>query len=106
MARGVNGTDIVRAKEDVMGEINLLLIEKDTGGVASAVMSFCGVLDLAHSHCSIPWSAVKYDTKVGGFRTRIAEGQLRDAQEFSADSNRAWETRAHERFSVPVYWRR
>ena len=43
-------------------EIDHLLIEKVSGRVAYAVMSFGGFLGLAHSHYPIPWSALKYDT--------------------------------------------
>jgi hypothetical protein len=45
-----------------------------------------GFLGLAHSHYPIPWSALTYDTGLGGFRTGITEEQLRDAPEFSDDS--------------------
>jgi hypothetical protein len=47
-----------------------------------AVMSFGGFLGLGHSHYPIPWAALKYDTNLGGYRTGITEGRLRDAPEF------------------------
>ena len=62
-----------------------MLIEKISGRVAYVVVSFRGFLGLAHSHYPIPWSALKYDTSLGGYRTGITEAQLRDAPEFSDD---------------------
>jgi hypothetical protein len=43
-----------------------------------------------HSHYPIPWSALKYDTALAGYRTGIAEEHISDAPEFSDDS---WEDR-------------
>ena len=98
----------IGANEEVIGEIDHLLIEKVSGRVAYAVMSFGGIMGLAHSHYPIPWSALKYDKSVAGFRTGITEEQLRNAPEFSDDSwtDRAWETRTHEHYGAPIYWGR
>jgi hypothetical protein len=70
-------------------------------------MSFGGFLGLAHSHYPIPWSTLKYDTGLGGFRTGITEEQLRDAPEFSDDSwtDRNWETRTHQLWRQPILGR-
>jgi hypothetical protein len=79
---------------------------KVSGRVTYAVMSFGGFLGLGHSHYPIPWAALKYDTNLGGYRTGITEGRLRDAPEFSDDSweDRDWEARTHEHYGVPGYW--
>ncbi len=102
----VHGTDVLGAGDDVIGEIDHLLIEKVTGRVVYVVMSFGGVLGLAHSHYPIPWSALTYDPTVAGYRTGITEDQLRNAPEFSDDSwsDRSWEKKTHEHYGAPVYW--
>jgi hypothetical protein len=102
----VVGTDVYGQGDEVVGEIDHLLIEKVSGRVAYAVMSFGGFLGLAHSHYPIPWSALTYDTGLGGFRTGITEEQLRDAPEFSDDSwtDRNWETRTHQHYGASPYW--
>ena len=91
----VEGTDVYGIGEESIGNIDHLLIEKITGRVAYAVMSFGGFLGLAHSHYPIPWSALKYDSALQGYRTGITESQLKDAPQFSDDSwgDREWETR-------------
>ena len=102
----VEGTEVYGSGDEVIGEIDHLLIEKVVGRVAYAVMSFGGFLGLAHSHYPIPWSALKYDTALGGYRTGIREEQLRDAPAFSDDSwtDRNWETRTHQHYGSPPYW--
>ncbi len=102
----VEGTEVYGMGDEVLGEIDHLLIEKLSGRVAYAVMSFGGFLGLAHSHYPIPWSVLSYDTGLGGFRTAITEEQLKDAPEFSDDSwtDRDWETRTHEHYDARPYW--
>ena len=102
----VKGADVYSVVNEVIGEIDHLLIEKVSGRISYAVMSFGGFLGLGHSHYPIPWSALKYDTNLGGYRTGITESELRDAPEFSDDSwqDRDWETRTHEHYGVPPYW--
>ena len=74
--------------------------------IGSTMRSLGGFLGLAHSHYLIPWSALKHDTALQGYRTGITEAQLRDAPEFSDDSwtDRDWETRTHQHYGAPTYW--
>ena len=55
----VQGTLVYGPGDEEVGEIDHLLIEKVSGRVVYAVMSFGGFLGLAHSHYPIPWSALK-----------------------------------------------
>jgi hypothetical protein len=91
----VEGTEVHDAAGNNIGEIDHLMIDKTSGRVAYAVMSFGGFMGLGHSHYPVPWGALKYDTSLNGFRTNISEQQLKDAPQFSDDSwsDRDWETR-------------
>jgi hypothetical protein len=63
------------------------MIDKVSGRVAFAVMSFGGFLGLGHSHYPLPWGALAYDTGLDGYKTNVTEeAQLPDAPEFSDDS--------------------
>jgi hypothetical protein len=92
--------------ERTSGRLITFIIDKVSGSVAYAVMSFGGFVGLVHSHYPIPWAALTYDTSLGGFRTNITEQQLKDAPEFSDDSwqDRDWETRTHQYYGTPTYW--
>jgi len=108
-SENVQGTNVYGAGNEAIGEIDHLLIEKLSGRVVYAVMSFGGFLGLGHRHYPIPWAALKYDTNLGAYRTDITEGQLHDAPEFSDDyswEDRAWATRTHEHYGVPTPWER
>ena len=65
----VQGTDVYGIGDEAIGQIDHLLIEKISGRVAYAVMSFGGFLGLAHSHYPIPWLALKH----GNFKVHKTE---------------------------------
>lgn len=102
----VQGTNVYGPEDTKVGEIDHLMIDKLSGRVTYAVMSFGGFLGLGHSHYPLPWGALKYDTRLEGYRTGVTEAQLRDAPELSDDAwtNREWEQRVHTHYNVPPYW--
>src|SRR6476660_2134756 len=81
----IQGTQVYGADRKNIGEIDHLIIDKVSGRVAYAVMSFGGFVGLGHSHYPIPWGALTYDPLLIGFRTNITEQQQKDAPEFSDD---------------------
>ena len=102
----VEGTAVYRPNGDKVGVIERIMIDKLSGKVAYAVMSFGGFLGLGHSHYPVPWGALKYNTKLNGFETSITEAQLKDAPAFSDDSwtDRNWESKTHTHYNVRPYW--
>jgi sporulation protein YlmC with PRC-barrel domain len=102
----VEGTNVYDMKGSKIGDIDHLMIDKISGRVTYAVMSFGGFIGLGHSHYPIPWAALKYDPKLGGYVTGITEQQLQDAPAFSDDSwsDRNWETQTYKHYNVAPYW--
>ena len=102
----VEGTNVYDNKVSKIGEVDHLMIDKVSGRVSYAVMSFGGFIGLGHSHYPIPWGALKYDTKLNGYVTGITQQQLKDAPAFSDDSysSRNWETQTYAHYNVAPYW--
>ena len=102
----VNGTAVFGAGGTQIGTIDHLVIEKVSGRITYAVMSFGGFLGLGQDHYPIPWAALRYDTSLGGYVTGITEDQFRGApaaaEGWAAD--RRWEEAAHSHFGLPFYW--
>jgi hypothetical protein len=73
------------------------MIEKLSGRVAYAIMSFGGFLGVGSEEHSMPWSKLTYDTNVGGYRTDVTEDQLRGAPAFSRDRSWDWSDRSMRR---------
>lgn len=102
----VQGTTVYSPNGGDIGSIDHVMIDKQSGQVAYAVMSFGGFLGMGESHYPVPWNALKYDTSLGGYRTGITEEQLRAAPEYSESSwtDRDWERRTYDHYGVPYYW--
>jgi hypothetical protein len=102
----VEGTNVYDLSGKKIGEIDHLMIDKISGRVTYAVMSFGGFLGLGHAHYPLPWAALKYNVQLNGYETGITEKQLKDAPAFSDDSftNRNWEAQTHTYYNVRPYW--
>jgi sporulation protein YlmC with PRC-barrel domain len=102
----VNGTTVYGPDGKEIGEVDHLMVDKISGKVAYAVISFGGFLGLSHKHYPVPWNALTYDKSLDGFRANITEKQLKDAPEFSDDSwqDHSWEERTHRHYTAPYYW--
>ena len=102
----VEGTNVYDRQGNQIGEIDHLMIDKISGRVTYAILSFGGFLGIGNNHYPIPWSALSYDVSVDGFRTNVSEAQLKNAPDYDDDSwqNRDWETRVHTNYDAPPYW--
>ncbi|MGQ0444339.1 MAG: PRC-barrel domain-containing protein [Beijerinckiaceae bacterium] len=102
----VEGTTVYDPSGTKIGEIDHLMIDKLSGNVRYAVMSFGGFLGLGHGHYPLPWNALDYDSAREGYVANVTENQLKDAPEFSDDSwmDRDWEARWHRHFEAKPYW--
>jgi hypothetical protein len=106
-SNNVEGTNVYSPSGEKIGEIDHLMIEKQSGRVAYAVMSFGGFLGMGHSHYPLPWGALEYDTSLEGYRTNVTEQQLKDSPQYDDDSwnDREWEGEVHRYYKVDPYWR-
>ena len=105
----VEGTAVYDPSGNKIGSIKRMMIEKLSGRVAYAVMSFGGFLGIGEEEHAIPWRRLEYDTSLGGYRTDITEQQLRGAPEFYRDRDYDWSDRNRERelhdyWRAPYYW--
>jgi hypothetical protein len=93
----VEGTAVYGAGDEKIGSIERVMIDKVSGQVSYAVLSFGGFLGMGHDHYPIPWRSLKYDTNLGGYRTGITQSQLEKAPKYSNDNAWNWEDRARTR---------
>jgi hypothetical protein len=106
----VEGTAVYDQDARRVGTIKRLMIDKLSGQVAYAVMSFEGLLGLGDKVHAIPWGKLKYDTTLSGYRTDIAESEIRGAPGFASAEDHDWSSREHEEelhayYRIPPYWR-
>jgi hypothetical protein len=105
----VEGTTVYDPSGKSIGSILRLMIEKQSGKVAYAVMSFGGFLGMGQDTHAIPWNKLDYDTSLGGYRTDITAEQLKGAPAFSSErdhdfTDRNRERELHDYWRTPYYW--
>ena len=102
----VNGTDVFSPAGDHLGKIDSLMIDKASGNIAYAIMTFGGFLGLGASEHPLPWKKLRYDTNLGGYVTDITKDQLKGAPERSDDwlRDRDYARRSYEYYGVAPYW--
>ena len=105
----VEGTAVYRSTGDRIGTIDRLMIDKFTGKVAYAVMSFGGFLGIGDDHYPIPWSLLTYNPDLGGYEVNISDAQLRGAPRFTKSEDwdqydRDRETALYSYYGVTPYW--
>ena len=63
----VEGTAVYDRAGEKLGSINSVMIDKISGKVAYAVMSFGGFLGIGDRYHPLPWHVLTYDTGRGGY---------------------------------------
>jgi len=72
----VQGTPVLDPEGRTLGEIYDVMLEKRTGRIAYAVMSFGGVLGIGRKYHPLPWAALKYVPDAGGYIIGIPKDDL------------------------------
>jgi hypothetical protein len=98
----VEGTSVYNRQDESLGSIYTVMIDKFTGQVAYAVMSFGGFLGIGERYHPLPWKALTYDTRLGGYVVDVSREQLERAPSYARDET-PWATPGYGR-SVHDYY--
>src|SRR5271156_1017841 len=72
----VAGTYVYNTGGEEIGSIHDVMIDKKSGNVAYAIMSFGGFLGIGNDYHPLPWSVLRYDTRLGGYVVNLDGAQL------------------------------
>ena len=105
----VQGTNVYNAAGDNLGSIHDIMIDKPSGTVAYAIMSFGGFLGIGNQYHPLPWSVLRYDSGKGGYVVNLDKRQLEGAPAYNVDEepnwgDRTYETKIHDYYGVGPYW--
>jgi len=105
----VEGTPVRRANGEKIGTVQRLMIDKVSGSVAYAVLSFGGFLGMRQKHAPVPWARLKYEPALGAYHLELSDEELRGAPSTSPDQEFDWgdrsrEAELHNYYRVPPYW--
>ena len=105
----VEGMPVYDARGKRIGKVERLMIDKLTGRIAYAILSFGGFLGIGEDHYPIPWSMLTYNEKPDGFQLDITEEQLKNAPKIEQgenweQTNRARNQDVYDYWEVRYYW--
>ena len=98
----VEGTAVYNRQGERLGSVYNFMVDKHTGQVAYAVMSFGGFLGIGDSYHPLPWKSLDYDTGMGGFVVDLDRSKLEGAPSYRATED-PWSDREYGR-SIHDYY--
>jgi hypothetical protein len=102
-SRRVEGTPVYNGAGERLGSIHSVMIEKRSGKVAFAVMSFGGFLGVREQVHPVPWEKLTYDVDRDGYRVDLTRDQLKNAPTLHLDEADRPHDRAYDE-SVSRYY--
>ena len=94
-ASKVNGTKVYNRQGENLGSIYDVMINKRSGQVAYAVMSFGGFLGMGDNYHPLPWSVLTYDTSQGGYVVDLDKNRLQGAPSYRSSDTVRWSDQSY-----------
>ena len=101
----VEGTTVYDRKGEKLGSIHSVMIDKVSGKVAYAVMSFGGFLGIGDRYHPLPWHLLTYHTGQGGYVVDLDPSRLKGAPTYGTRetpnwSDRRWGQQVHDYYGL------
>jgi sporulation protein YlmC with PRC-barrel domain len=108
-ARKLEGTTVFGATGEKVGSIEDIMIDKASGQVAYAVLSFGGLLGIGERHHPLPWTVLKFDPVKSGYVVDFDQAILTDAPSYTSFedvswADEGWSRRVHDYYKAKPYW--
>jgi sporulation protein YlmC with PRC-barrel domain len=103
----VEGTAVRKPDGEKVGVIERVMIDKRSGRVAYAVMSFGGFLGIGEDYYPIPWERLRYNGDLDAYEMDVDAGRLRGAPSYPLDRGewgRTEDARIFNYWGVEPYW--
>jgi hypothetical protein len=108
-AKKVIGTSVKDRAGKKLGEIEGIVLDKQSNNIMFAIVSFGGFLGMAEKYHPLPWPTLDYDEHQNSYIVSATEEQLRAApsdslDELTKNDGRAYRDRTFEYYRAPRYW--
>src|SRR5215207_6584890 len=98
----VEGTEVYNRAGEHLGEIYNFMVDKFSGQVAYAVMSFGGFLGIGERYHPLPWASLDYDVNQGGYVVDLDRSKLELAPSYGREED-PWRDPAYAS-DIDQYW--
>lgn len=89
-ASKVNGTSVYNRQGESLGSIHDVMLNKRSGQVSYAVMSFGGFLGLGEKYHPVPWTKLSYDEQYNGYVIDLDKTRLEAAPAYGPADTPDW----------------
>ena len=93
----VEGTAVYDRNGTKLGSVYNFMVEKRSGHVAYAVLSFGGFLGMGSSYHPLPWNQLTYEPARGGYVVDLTREQLEGAPTYSDSDAPRWNDPTYSR---------
>ena len=104
----VEGTAVYGVDEKKIGQVERVMLDKISGKVAYAVLSFGGFLGMGEDYYPVPWMTLKYDTNLGGYLVNLTRDKLEKAPKYTQSTGWNWtrenDRRVYDYYGASPYW--
>jgi hypothetical protein len=101
----VEGTAVYGYDDKKIGSVQRLMLDKISGKVSYAVVSFGGFMGLGEDYYPLPWPSLTYDINLGGYRVGETATTLKGAPKFNRNSDWNWAD-ASQNAAISEYYAR
>jgi sporulation protein YlmC with PRC-barrel domain len=103
-ASKVNGTKVYNNAGEALGSIYDLMLDKQSGQVNYAIMSFGGFLGIGEKYHPLPWSELTFSTANDGYVVNLDKRSLENAPSFGTADVPDWSSPTY-RTGIDDYYR-
>jgi sporulation protein YlmC with PRC-barrel domain len=108
-AHRVQGTSLYNTALEKLGTVEDIMIDRASGRIAYAVLSFGGFLGIGDRYYPLPWEKLEYNQELGGYVVDIDRQTLKGAPSYAKTKTAAWDDEAWGRgvyahYGVPPFW--
>jgi sporulation protein YlmC with PRC-barrel domain len=108
-AKKVIGTAVKDTSGKKIGQIEDVVLDKQSNSILFAVVGFGGFLGMAEKYHPIPWSTLEYDETENAYRVSYTKEQLEAApagsiEELTRGDGLDFREKTYAYYKAPRYW--
>ena len=108
-AKKVIGTNVTNNAGDKIGQVEDVVLDKQSNNIMFAVVSFGGFLGAGEKYHPLPWSVLDYDENENAYVVPYSKEQLQEApagsvSELVREGGISTRDKAFSYYKAPRYW--
>lgn len=108
-AKKVIGTSVANPSGEKIGEIEDIVLDKQSSNIMFAIVSFGGFLGIGDKYHPLPWSMLDYDPEKDSYVVNVTRAQLEAAPAdtvaaLTRNDGQAFRESAYSYYAAPRNW--